>query len=60
MFMHTWDVRELIMDMLETFTGNRVNYGMVTIGGARRDISDELRRDMGSPSSTRSAPSWTG
>ena len=46
MFMHTWDVRELIMDMLEELSGNRVNYGMVTIGGARRDISDEMRRDF--------------
>ncbi|MCI5754543.1 MAG: nickel-dependent hydrogenase large subunit [Clostridiales bacterium] len=46
MFMRVWDVRETIMDMLETLTGNRVNYAMVTIGGARRDISDELRHDF--------------
>lgn len=46
MFMHTWDVREKVMDMLEELSGNRVNYGMVTIGGARRDISDELRRKL--------------
>ena len=39
LFMHTWDDREAIMDILEELTGNRVNYGMVTIGGARRDIS---------------------
>lgn len=44
MFMHTWDVREMIMDMLEELSGNRVNYAMVTIGGARRDISDDMRR----------------
>ena len=31
------------MDMLEELSGNRVNYAMVTIGGARRDISDEMR-----------------
>lgn len=43
MFMHTWDAREDIMDMLEELSGNRVNYAMVTIGGARRDISDEMR-----------------
>lgn len=43
MFMHVWDKRECIMDMLEELSGNRVNYAMVTIGGARRDISDELR-----------------
>jgi len=44
MFMRTWDIRELIMDMLEEMSGNRVNYAMVTIGGARRDINDDLRR----------------
>jgi Ni,Fe-hydrogenase III large subunit len=41
LFMHTWDERETIMDILEEVSGNRVNYGMVTIGGSRRDISDE-------------------
>ena len=46
MFMHTWDVRETIMDTLEELSGNRVNYSMVTIGGARRDISDELRKTI--------------
>ncbi len=46
MFMHIWDERELVMDILEKMTGNRVNYAMVTIGGARRDIDDELRREI--------------
>ena len=46
MFMHIWDERELIMDLLERLSGNRVNYAMVTIGGSRRDIDDDLRRDM--------------
>ena len=44
MFMHIWDERELVMDILEELTGNRVNYAMCTVGGARRDISDDLRR----------------
>ncbi len=43
LFMHIWDHREVVMDTLETLTGNRVNYGMVTIGGSRRDIDDNLR-----------------
>lgn len=46
MFMHIWDERELIMDLLEKLSGNRVNYAMVTIGGARRDIDDDLRREL--------------
>ena len=46
MFMQIWDERELVMDLLEKMTGNRVNYAMVTVGGARRDIDDELRREL--------------
>ena len=46
MFMHIWDERELVMDLLEKMTGNRVNYAMVTVGGARRDIDDELHREL--------------
>lgn len=46
MFMHIWDERELVMDLLEKMTGNRVNYAMVTVGGARRDVDDELRREL--------------
>lgn len=46
MFMHIWDERELVMDLLEKMTGNRVNYAMVTVGGARREIDDELRREL--------------
>lgn len=46
LFMHTWNEREVIMDMLEEISGNRVNYGMVTIGGSRRDIDDDKRRKI--------------
>lgn len=46
MFMHTWDIREVIMDLLEKLTGNRVNYAMCIPGGARRDISDDMRREI--------------
>ena len=46
MFMHIWDEREIIMDLLEKLSGNRVNYAMVTIGGARRDIDDGLKAEI--------------
>ena len=46
LFMHIWDEREIIMDLLEKLSGNRVNYAMVTIGGARRDIDDDLKREI--------------
>ncbi|OLS24356.1 MAG: Formate hydrogenlyase subunit 5 precursor [Candidatus Heimdallarchaeota archaeon LC_2] len=41
MFHVTWRDRELVMDILERITGNRVNYSIETIGGIRKDIDDE-------------------
>jgi len=38
LFMWTWRDREVVQDILEELTGNRVNYGMNEIGGVRRDI----------------------
>ena len=43
LFMYTWRDREIVMDLLEIISGNRVNYGMNTIGGVRRDVTDEMR-----------------
>lgn len=40
LFMYTWRDREIVQDILEMISGNRVNYAMNTIGGVRRDISD--------------------
>ena len=42
-FMYTWRDREVVMDILETLSGNRVHYAINTIGGVRRDI-DEIQR----------------
>ena len=39
LFYYVWRDREVVMDMLETISGNRVNYAMPTIGGVRRDIA---------------------
>jgi len=41
-FMYIWRDREHSMDMLETISGNRVNYAMNTIGGVRRDIPKSM------------------
>jgi len=38
LLMYSWRDREVVMDILAKITGNRVNYGMNTIGGVRRDI----------------------
>lgn len=42
LFYYTWDIREKVMDAMEAITGNRVNYAMLTIGGVRRDITEDL------------------
>ena len=44
-FMWAWKYREPILDMFEIITGNRNSYAMFTIGGVRRDISQE-KADM--------------
>lgn len=41
LLMYTWRDREVVMDILSLLTGNRVNYGINTIGGVRRDIKRE-------------------
>jgi NADH-quinone oxidoreductase subunit D len=42
MFQFAWRDREIVMDILEEISGNRVNYAMHTIGGVRRDIGPEI------------------
>ena len=41
LFMYVWRDREIVMDLLEQVSGNRVHYAMNTIGGVRRDIAGE-------------------
>jgi membrane-bound hydrogenase subunit alpha len=42
-FMYTWRDREVVMDILDWISGNRVHYAMNIFGGVRRDI-DELQK----------------
>jgi len=46
LLMYSWRDREIVMDILAQITGNRVNYGINTIGGVRRDISPEQAKDV--------------
>jgi membrane-bound hydrogenase subunit alpha len=46
LLMFTWRDREVVMDILATLTGNRVNYGINAIGGVRRDISAEHIKEI--------------
>ncbi|MEN6311711.1 MAG: nickel-dependent hydrogenase large subunit [Acidobacteriota bacterium] len=39
-FMYTWRDREIVMDLLEMISGNRVHYAMNCLGGVRRDIDE--------------------
>ena len=41
LFMYSWRDREIVMDALETISGNRVHYSINTLGGVRRDITAE-------------------
>ncbi|HVQ01307.1 MAG TPA: nickel-dependent hydrogenase large subunit [Candidatus Thermoplasmatota archaeon] len=46
LFMYTWQDREVVQDLLEIISGNRVNYAMNAIGGVRRDLSDDQRKKV--------------
>ena len=46
LLMYTWRDREIVMDILALLTGNRVNYGMNTYGGVKRDISPEQAQNI--------------
>jgi NADH-quinone oxidoreductase subunit D len=46
LLMYTWRDREVVMDLLTELTGNRVNYGINTIGGVRRDITPEQKEQV--------------
>lgn len=41
LFMHTWRLREHILDIIEMTTGGRIIFGACRIGGVRRDISPD-------------------
>jgi ech hydrogenase subunit E len=44
LFMYSWRDRELIMDVLEGLTGNRVNYSCNVLGGVKFDV-DQAQAD---------------
>ncbi len=52
LFMYSWRDREVVMDLLEQLTGNRVNYSANVLGGVKFDVgpgqADGIRRGMDS------------
>ncbi len=45
-FQLAWRDREIVMEILEKLSGNRVSYSMNTIGGVRRDISKDMAKEL--------------
>jgi ech hydrogenase subunit E len=43
LFMYSWRDRETVMDLLETVTGNRVNYSANVLGGVKIDVNDQQK-----------------
>ncbi len=44
--MQTWRIREPVMWLCETISGNRKTYGMNTVGGLTRDLPDSIRPEL--------------
>lgn len=42
LFMHTWKLREQILDIMEEMTGGRVIFSVVKIGGVKKEADDAL------------------
>jgi NADH-quinone oxidoreductase subunit D len=46
LLMYSWRDREVVMDILAMLTGNRVHYAMNTLGGVKRDVTEEQAREI--------------
>ena len=46
LFMHSWRIRELLLDVIEATAGGRVIFGSCKIGGVRRDIDAEMLKTV--------------
>lgn len=46
LFMVLWRDREVVMDLIERLTGNRVNSAYNIVGGVRRDLDEGLAQDL--------------
>jgi ech hydrogenase subunit E len=45
LFMHSWRLRETVLDIFENITGGRVIFSICKVGGLRKDITDEKLRE---------------
>jgi len=42
LFMHSWKLREYVLDIFEATTGGRVIFSVCKVGGLRRDVQTEM------------------
>jgi len=47
LFMHSWRLRELVLDVFEQTTGGRVIFSVCEIGGVKKDIDAETLKKIG-------------
>jgi ech hydrogenase subunit E len=46
LFMHTWKLREQILDIMEEMTGGRVIFSAVKIGGIKKDVDNAFLNNI--------------
>ena len=46
LFMHSWRLRETILDIFEETTGGRVIFSVCKVGGVRKDVDNEKLTDI--------------
>lgn len=46
LFMHSWRIREYILDIIEETTGGRVIFGTAKVGGVRKDITTDTLKNI--------------
>lgn len=46
LFMQTWRLRELVLDIIEETTGGRVIFGSCKVGGVRRDVGNDKLKEI--------------
>ena len=46
LFMHSWRLREQVLDLFEQTTGGRIIFSVCKVGGVRRDMENSVLRGM--------------
>jgi ech hydrogenase subunit E len=46
LFMHSWRLRETVLDMFEETTGGRVIFSVCKVGGVRKDVTNEKLEEI--------------